>query len=188
MRNIKSHCTPNTLLSKYGCFSFLAVLSLIGAQRVVAITSAIEEHVPSPELVGKGRMSFYVWDVYDAELFAPRGDWNEDKPFALSLSYLRHIEGRKIADRSVQEIRKLGYSNEVKLATWHSQMREIFPNVEKGTKLTGIKTGKEHTLFYHNHEFVGKIDDEEFSRYFFRIWLSTKTGASELRKQLLGKQ
>ena len=57
----------------------------------------ISQYVPEAEKVGAGRLSVMIWDVYDAALYAPQGQFNENKPFALELTYLRHIPGEKIA-------------------------------------------------------------------------------------------
>ena len=38
---------------------------------------------------------------------SPQGKWDRNKPFALSITYNWPLEGKSIADRSVQEMRKL---------------------------------------------------------------------------------
>lgn len=160
-------------------------LALLGITPAHALDH-IRGFVPEAQKVGEGRLSYLFWDVYDATLYAPEGEWQVDRPFALQLSYLREIEGKKIADRSVEEIREQGFTDEVKLATWHAQMRKIFPNVDKGMTLTGVYTGNGETVFYHDNEEVGRIKSSEFSRAFFNIWLSEDTSAPDLRRKLLG--
>ena len=147
----------------------------------------IYTHVPDAKIVGKARMSVFLWDVYDAVLYAPRGTWSKDKPFALKLNYLRRLNGKKIADRSAEEIRGQGFSNELKLATWHAQMRKIFPDVENGEAITGVFTDNGEALFYKDNNEIGRIADPEFSRAFFGIWLDEKTSEPALRRELLGK-
>lgn len=146
----------------------------------------IHKTIPQAEPVGSGRMEVMFLDIYDATLYAPQGQWQADKPFALSLHYLRDIEGRKIADTSASEMRNLGMTDEIKLATWHSQMRDIFPDVDKGTILTGVYTENGESVFFRQGQEIGRIKDPEFGRYFFQIWLSEKTRAPELRADLLG--
>ena len=111
-------------------------LSVLGITPAHAIEH-IKNYVPEAQKVGHGRLTYLFWDVYDATLFAPQGDFANSKPFALQLSYLRDIEGKKIADRSAEEMRTQGITDEVKLAAWHSQMREIFPDVAEGSSLPG---------------------------------------------------
>lgn len=143
-------------------------------------------YLTDAQKVGEGRLTYLLWDVYDARLYAPDGQWDENEPFALTLHYLRSLKGEAIADRSVEEMRKQGFEDEVKLAAWHSQMRNIFPDVENGTELTGLYTPGEPTRFYQNGKLMGAVQDAEFGQWFFDIWLSEQTTEPELRIQLLG--
>lgn len=161
------------------------VFTMLGITPLHAL-EYIRTYIPTVEKVGEGRLTYLLWDVYDATLYAPSGDWIETQPFALKLSYLRAIEGREIADRSAEEIREQGFKDEIKLATWHSQMRKIFPDVDTGISLTGLYTDAGETIFYKNDTEIGRIRDPEFSKVFFGIWLNEKTSAPDLRKKLLG--
>ena len=147
----------------------------------------VRSHVPEAKTVGKGRMSVMLWDVYDAALYAPEGQWQEGQPFALQLSYLRPLSGKKIADRSIEEMRDQGFDDEIKLAAWHSQMRSIFPDVDNGMALTGVYTRAGESIFYLDSKEIGRIKDIDFSRAFFDIWLSDRTNAPTLRRKLLGQ-
>lgn len=153
-----------------------------------ASSPALEKYIPDAKLVGQGRLTYMVWQVYDAALFAPAGAWAADKPYALKLSYLRPLKGKKIADRSAEEMRKQGFTDEVKLATWHGQMREIFPDVDENTALTGIYTASGETVFYKNDQRIGAIKDPDFGKTFFNIWLSPKTSEPGLRAELLSQR
>jgi hypothetical protein len=105
---------------------------------------------------------------------------------ALKLSYLRTLRGRKIADRSIEEMRGIGITDEVKLAAWHTQMRNIFPDVQDGVSLTGVWTASGESIFFKNGQEIGRIKDPDFGKAFFDIWLSDKTSAPRLRQKLLG--
>ncbi len=147
---------------------------------------AIQRHVPEAELVGKGTLTVLFWDAYHAKLYAPGGQWNPAEPYALMLHYLTDIEGKDIAERSVEEMRKQGFTDEVKLAAWFNHMQSIFPDVENGTELTGIYMPGEATIFYRGQEEIGRVPDPEFGKHFFDIWLSTNTSEPSLRTALLG--
>lgn len=146
----------------------------------------IDAYVPNAGEVGEGRLSYLIWDVYDARLFAPKASWKTAGPYALSLTYLMTLEGTAIADRSIEEMRKQGFRDEVALASWHTQMRRIFPDVEKGTTLTGIHTAQGESFFFKNGTFIASIKDPEFGKHFFGIWLSERTSEPQLRQSLLG--
>ena len=145
-----------------------------------------EKHVPEAKIVGTGRLSVMFWSVYDATLYAPKGKWDSDTTFALSIRYFREIDGKDIAERSVEEIRKQGFSDEAKLNQWYTQMQSLFPNVKNGTELIAVRTPEKSTDFYGDGRFIGGISDPDFGVHFFNIWLSEKTSEPELRKKLLG--
>lgn len=179
-------------------FFFVGVFFLYSLQvsalekNTASINSTIPEtlmtDVPGAEIVGQGVLSYAFWDVYKATLFAADGVWMQNKPFALSLEYYRTIKGKDIADRSVQEIRQQGFTNEVALAAWNSQMKAIFPDVKNGTVLTAIYLPGKQTTFYQGTDSIGAIKGDEFGTLFFGIWLAEKTSEPQLRRALLGLQ
>ena len=168
--------------------SFLAALFFALPAYALPPSASVQTMVPHAQEVGGGRMTYLMFDVYDAALFAPEGHYDPNAPFALRLSYLRDLEGKDVAKRSIEEMRKQGFTDEVKLATWYSQLSAIFPDVHEGTVLTGIRTGDGETVFDEGGKEIGRIHDPEFTRAFFDIWLSPKTTDPELRAKLLASK
>lgn len=144
------------------------------------------EFIEQPQLVGKARLTMYFFDIYDATLIAPQGKFTSEKPFALELTYLRDFDGEEIASRSVDEMRKLGMKDEVKLAKWYQEMNDIFPNVKENETITGIVDEQQISHFYIDDQLLGHVHDKEFSKWFFSIWLSEDTSEPKMRKRLLG--
>ena len=151
----------------------LLLLSLTYAAPVLAEAERLST---DSNRVGKARLTYLFWDVYDAVLYA------------LKLTYLRDLDGRDIAERSAKEMRKQGLKDEDKLAEWQSTMTAIFPDVSDGDVLTGEVNEDRHTRFFFNGEVVGNVDDPAFTRAFFGIWLSENTSEPEMREQLLGEK
>lgn len=142
--------------------------------------------VPNAAMVGRGVLSYAFWDVYEARLYAPEGNWDPAGPYALSITYLRTINGRDIADRSVQEMRKQGFTDEVKLAAWNTQLKAILPDVKDGTVLSAVRLPGMQTNFYHGTDEIGTIKGDDFGSLFFGIWLGEATSEPGLRRALLG--
>ncbi|AEP10509.1 chalcone isomerase family protein [Micavibrio aeruginosavorus] len=159
-------------------------LAMIGITPVYA-AEYVSNHVPEAKLVGQGRAQVLLWDVYEAKLYAPRGVYDHNKPFALELNYLQELEGRKIADHAVSEMRRLGYGNEVKLAAWHDQMSRIFPDVSPGSVITGVYVPGGPAIFFEEDRQIGRVNDPAFGREFFRIWFDAQTSTPALRQSLL---
>ena len=143
------------------------------------------DFLPNAKLLGHEGFYYLLWHVYDISLYVD-GDFSFEKPFFLTLNYKRKLYGEKIADRSAEEIRKLGFNDEVKLAAWHSQMRNVFPDVKEGSALSGVYKPNGPTVFYFDDAVVGVIKDPDFGKWFFGIWLSKNTSEQRLRKKLLG--
>jgi hypothetical protein len=166
-------------------FSICALIILI-MSNAQADTNTISRHVPQAQQVGSGRLTFLFWNVYDATLYAPKAQWNALAPYALSISYLREIKGDEIAKTSAEAIRDLGFSDEKIIDDWYGSMLRIFPDVDEGTTLIGVRNDKGETIFYNDDEIAGTITDPAFADWFFGIWLNEKTQKPELRRKLLG--
>ena len=83
------------------CF-FLAFAGMAAAPAAADIGPAART-VPAAELVGKGRMTYLGFKVFDAELYAPNGVYSASGPFALKLKYLRNFKGKAITESSVRQ-------------------------------------------------------------------------------------
>lgn len=164
-----------------------AVILLLVTSQTTYAHEVIQYKIPDAKIVGQGVLSYAFWDVYKATLYAPRGEWDPSRPYALSIEYFRDIKGKDIADRSVQEIRRQGLIDKVRLSAWSEQMKLIFPNVHEGTVLSAIYIPGNETIFYHGHKKIGTIKDEDFGKHFFAIWLDKTASAPELRLLLLGQ-
>ena len=135
---------------------------------------------------GSGEFRRFGFLVYEATLWAG-GDDPLRPPLALKLTYKRNISGRDIADASVKEIRNLGVADDARLKGWGERMVGIFPDVRPGDHIVGVQM-PDAARFYFNDRGIGSIDDPDFARAFFAIWLDAKTSAPDLRAALLKRQ
>ena len=163
----------------------LLLTSLMLGTQATADQALAQQHVSDAQLVGKARFKVLFWSVFDAELYAQNGEFNSDKPFALSLSYLRKIKGSEIVAKSISEIQSQSAITSAEATDWESQLKSIIPDVDAQTTITGVRDLDAHTLFYNNDELIGEIEDERFTRAFFNIWLGEKTSEPKLRSELL---
>lgn len=165
----------------------LIVATILSSAPVMANPSPpyLTLHVPQAAELGRGRLTYLLWEVYDARLFTPKGSWQNKPPYALELHYLMSLDGEKIAERSAEEMRGQGFKDETLLKKWQQQMTAIFPDVEKGDTITGVLDEKGTSRFYLNQKNIGVISDPVFGEYFFGIWLNEKTSEAALRRKLL---
>jgi hypothetical protein len=140
---------------------------------------------------GEGTLRWFGLKIYDARLLtSPEFDRQKifDQPFVLELTYARKLYGNAIADRSLEEIQKQNIGTADQHARWLAAMRKTFPDVKADDRLRGEHRPGVGARFYLNGQLIQAIDDPEFSRAFFSIWLSPSTSEPGLRSALLGPQ
>jgi hypothetical protein len=140
-------------------------------------------------LVGSGKLGLFGLTVYEARLWARppfSAEHYERSEFALEIHYERKLSGSAIADRSIAEMHRIGSFSEKQSESWLHSMQAAFPDIDHGDRLTGYHDGTGHVAFFHNGAATASIDDAEFARLFFGIWLSEKTSARGLRADLIG--
>lgn len=181
--------TRRTLL-RIGAISLLAgpgIGASANTPEAQAVPSDLVE-LPGARRVGASRMRFFGFDVYDAALWVTpgfRASRYALHALALELTYLRSLSGTAIAERSIQEMRRGAEIAEPQEQRWLSAMREAFPDVRKGDRLTGIHQPGTGARFWFNGQLRSSIPDPEFSRLFFGIWLAETTSEPALRTALL---
>jgi hypothetical protein len=165
--------------------AFFLPLSLFANEPLKA-PKFLNQYIGSPKKVGEGRLKWMWLHVYDVSLYAENAKFSKNKPFALQIRYLRHINGEDIANSSIDEIKRQENISDEKLETWHNQMLEIFPDVKNGSEIVGIATKQGHSVFYFDNEKIGEIKDRQFTKLFFNIWFGEKTKKPTLKNNLLG--
>ncbi len=139
--------------------------------------------------LGATRLKVWGFQIYDARLWV-EPDFSADdytkSSFALELAYLRNFDKDAVAERSMQEMRRIGSMTLQQEALWLEEMRQLFPNIKKGDRITGVNLPGAGAAFSKNGKAIGQIRDPEFARLFFGIWLSPKTSEPQMRRALLG--
>ena len=169
-------------------FSSALVLTL--ALSVITPNSFAKEppHIKSMmgqvQLQGLGRLYFWGFHVYDANLY--RGATKDSQEFALELKYQRSFSGEAIANRSAEEMKNLGVPD-TQAASWGKELASILPNVEPGQTIAAVYIPKQGTSFFYEGRKISQIQGADFAKAFFGIWLDSKTSAPKLRTELLGQ-
>ena len=172
----------------------LAALSAAGLRAQAPVTPALPTASAAPPEVaaelGSGTLRFMGLRVYDARLWtsatAPGADWAAE-PLALELEYARSLDGVRIAERSLTEMRRQGEIDADVAERWLGAMKQLFPDVKAGDRITGIKVPGMGARFFINGRLKGDVRDLAFARSFLGIWLSPQTSEPALRDNLLGK-
>ncbi|MFT3953866.1 MAG: chalcone isomerase family protein [Piscinibacter sp.] len=164
-------------------------LAPLGVRADTAPPAEVDGELAGARLLGSGRLTFLGLHIYDARLWAADGfaaDSFERHPIALELIYGRTLYGRLIAERSLDEMKRIGGFSDEQGERWLASMKQTFPDVAKGDRITGVQRPQEAARFFLNGALRGELRDPEFTRRFFGIWLSPQTSEPKLRQSLLG--
>jgi hypothetical protein len=148
----------------------------------------VAEAVPGAVFSGSARMRFLGFDVYDSSLWVAPGFKATNyaqSALILELTYLRSLGGQAIAKRSISEMRRSGPISAEQEQRWLTAMQQCFPDVKSGDRITGVHNPLAGARFWFNGLARAPINDAEFSRMFFGIWLSSATSEPALRTALL---
>jgi len=167
----------------------IAALAAIGS--VASPQSAPPEsasELPGAKLQGQGRLTFLGLAIYDLRLWVREGftaaRWDAHE-LMLELVYSRTLHGHRIAERSLDEMRRQRAIDAPTGARCLEQMRRLFPDVRHGDRIAGMYRPDGTATFFVNGAARGAVRDGDFARLFFGIWLSAQTSEPQLRERLL---
>lgn len=162
-----------------------ALAIAIAAGPLLALPWPAQADVPAGlKRWGSGEFRRFGFLVYEATLWAAQDPLRP--PLALRLEYKRDIEGKAIAQASVQEMRRFN-SDDSLLRQWSEQLHRIFPDVKPGDHIVGVYR-PDGASFYQSGRLLGQVDSRAFADAFFAIWLDARTSAPQLREALLRRQ
>lgn len=140
------------------------------------------------KLVGQGQFSYLFWDLYQAQLYTADGNWRgyqQSAPLVLKLTYQRDISKADFIEATVDQWKHLQGKVSAQHQDWAKQLDTLWTDVKKGDQLSCVLLADGTVQFYFNDKLLGDVTDPAFGPAFLDIWLSEKTSAPKLRKQLL---
>lgn len=140
------------------------------------------------KLVGQGQFSYLFWDLYQAQLYTADGSWSDyqqSSPVVLKLTYQRDISKADFIEATVDQWKHLQGQVSAQHKDWAKQLDKLWTDVKKGDQLSCVLMPDSRVQFYFNDKLLGDVADPAFGPAFLDIWLSAKTSAPKLRRQLL---
>ena len=140
--------------------------------------------------VGKGRLTWLGFGIYEAGLWTPDGrfeDFEPGQPVALSLSYQRGFSRAQLIEITTGEWSRLGLASEAQREAWSRMLEGLWKDVRKGDNMTAVVVPGSETRFYDATGLVGRVEDPAFGPAYLRIWLDQRSAVADLRVALLGE-
>jgi hypothetical protein len=191
--SFNSRCASPEVKTRRAVLVLLAGLGALSSVRarlpLMEAPREIQADLPDARLQGQARLRFFGLPVYDIRLWAAtplRGDDALRSSAALEIEYARKLLGPLIAERSLTEMQHIADIAAADGQRWLAMMKQLFPDVQAGDRITGVHRPGEGARFHFNGRFLGEVRDATFARLFFGIWLSPRTSEPALRAALLG--
>lgn len=179
---------PEGLLSRRVVLA-AAVSACATAAQATTPPAEVSTALPGAALQGQGRLRYFGLHIYDASLWSSARITAGDAlnaALALELRYARTLRGDLIAERSLEEMKRVGDVNEADGKRWLDAMKQLFPDVKAGDRITGVHRPGDGAAFFVNGRLAGVVRDAQFAQLFFAVWLSPRTSQPALRSELLG--
>ena len=180
-------CSSSSRTARRRLCLALAAWPLVGtAPARAAATDAAgpEAALAALQRWGSGEFRRFGFLVYEATLWAGAAEPTRP-PLALQLTYRRRIDGRDIAQASIDQMRRFD-ADESRLRHWGDQLTRLFPDVRPGDRILGLHLPNQ-ARFFHNDRPLGVVEGAAFAATFFAIWLDPRTSEPGLRAALLSK-
>lgn len=168
----------------------ISALMTVGMMTSIAFANKpdeIQQVFESENPVGKAKFEFFFFDVYTSTFWSDAGEWDTSRPYALSNLYHRAFSGQDLVDKTLEEMQRIDNVPQQALASYRPELQQVFPDVQKGDRITALYKPETGTVFYHNGQQTGVIEAEAFAVPFFNIWLSDKSLRPELSRILRGR-
>ena len=155
---------------------------------ILLCSVAARAEVDSLQLVGEARLQVLFWSIYDSRLYTADGTYEAgERPVRLEIQYLRDIDADDLVARTAQEWEQQGIRHE-RQAQWLEAMSGLWPDIRENDTLALELDETNRSVFIHNGQRLGAVEDPDFGQHFLDIWLSPGTSRPELRLALIGQQ
>ena len=161
----------------------LILLALFLATGAQALPDSVRQEAAAWRQWGSGEMTWFGISLYRATLWVA-GKEPGVSPTALELYYRRDITRERLVQTSLDEMRRLG-AEEAQLDRWKADLQRVFPDVKDGESIVSVHYPGRGAAFFHRGQPSGNIDDADFARLFFAIWLDPESRNPTLRAALL---
>jgi len=155
---------------------------------VPVVPAPWRDELGSAQTLGEGDLRQWGLRIYHARLVGGRLPTQGNEPFALELTYYRSISRERIVAVSLDEMKRLSGAapSARQQEAWRQLLERSLVDVREGDRITGVYIPGHGVRFYRGEQLLADVDDENFARAFFAIWLDPRTRNADLRAHLLG--
>lgn len=165
------------------CTAFLIATIIASPAWAALPPAAMKLSKQELEEVGSGTYRKLGFSIYRASIYAPEGELDRTKPYALLLHYNRSLSKDTIVDALLDSIEEQNIASQEELDSWRSNFSQFLSDVEDGDEVVAVNVPGKSTQFFKNGQPLTSISDKKLTKAFFDIWLG-ETADPSLRAAL----
>lgn len=149
--------------------------------------ASIQNSFRNPHLIGSSNLKYFGINVYKIFLWSENEEFSYNRKFAIQIIYNMNFSVDELAERSIDEIKRLHILSAQEEENYFQQLKTIFRPIKKGDQKVALFTPNKGVTMFHNNVMTGKIRDQKLARLFVDIWLDERGSYPEMTKEMLGK-
>ncbi len=170
-------------------FRLLLVITLLGTASAFAAESlphAVQTLTAKP-LIPMGTATYrkYGFSVYRITLWTTDGTFNDQKPYALEMHYLRDLSKDTLVDAVTDNLRDENTASDEIINQWHQTLDGALADIKEGDVIVSLNLPhKNKSPLFFNDKIILWSDDKAFIKAFSDIWLGPDAD-EDMRNKLL---
>lgn len=149
--------------------------------------AAVTNDFNNLKLIGKARLKFIGFKIYDIELRGETSEFSYNQKLAIKINYNKSFSKKELIETSIKEIMRINNLEPEDIKGYETKFEKIFVDVKKGDEKIAIFDPAYGLSLIYNNQLMGKVNDKIFAKRFIDIWLSDKARFLNVRNQLIGK-
>lgn len=141
-----------------------------------------------PQEVGAGQFRYLGLKVYDAQMFAPKGQgFARDGAYALEIEYARKIRRKVLLNASMDELQRIEGARGDHVVI-REKLTACYRDIRPGDRIVAAPKSADAVTFWVNGTQTCVLRHNGFRDRYMGIWLSDQARDRSFAQQVLAKQ
>ncbi len=148
----------------------------------------VQSLLGQPQALGSGQFRYLGFKVYDAQMFAPRGQgFDRDGKYALKIEYLRKIRRKVLLRASLDELERIegDQADHPEILT---KLTSCYRDIRPGDRIVASPRDANALRFWVNGTQTCTLQHENIRDRYMAIWLGDKARDKQFAGQVMAER
>jgi hypothetical protein len=169
---------------------FLSILAWGANPQVFKENSpVIKKYFGNQQPMGQGSVTKLLFTIYQLALWAENNKYDYTNRLAFHAWQEVEVTQQKLKEETLKKIYAYYHVSSEKLAKYESYLSKVYPaKIKPNETWTVVYNPNQSIDFYFNDNLYGRVEDMEFAKQYFEIWMNPNGDFQDLREKLLKNQ